>query len=59
MAPIVIGEFITDPAKRWRAVHLAAVGTAVAYEALHTVRELPLVRLALHVRSARKTGRKC
>jgi hypothetical protein len=41
-----------------RAVHLAAVGTAVAYEALHTVRELPLVRLAHHVRSARKTGRK-
>jgi hypothetical protein len=40
MAPIVIGEFITDPAKRWRAVRLAAVGTAVAYEALHTISEL-------------------
>jgi hypothetical protein len=31
MSPIVIGEFITDPAKRWRATRLAAVGTAVAY----------------------------
>ena len=42
MAPIVIGEFITDPAKRWRAVPLAAIGTsvAVAYEALHTISEL-------------------
>jgi hypothetical protein len=40
MALIVIGEFITDPAKRWRAVRLAAVGTAVAYETLHTISEV-------------------
>jgi hypothetical protein len=40
MSPIVIGEFIADPAKRWRATRLAAVGTAVAYEALYTAREL-------------------
>lgn len=40
MSPIVIGELITDPAKRWRATRLAAVGTAVAYEALYTIREL-------------------
>src|SRR5271170_1435752 len=40
MAPIVIGEFITDPAKRWRATRLTAVGIAVAYEAAHTAREM-------------------
>ncbi len=42
MAPIVIGEFITDPTKRWRTVRLAVVGTAaaVAYEALHIISEL-------------------
>jgi hypothetical protein len=40
LAPIVIGEFISDPAKRWRAVKLSAVGTALAYEILHTAREL-------------------
>ncbi len=40
MSPIVIGELVSDPAKRWRATRLAAVGTAVAYEALYTVREL-------------------
>jgi len=42
MAPIVIGEFITDPTKRWRAVRLAVVGTAaaVAHEALHAISEL-------------------
>ena len=40
MAPIVIGELVSDPAKRWRATRLTAVGTAVAYEALYTLREL-------------------
>jgi hypothetical protein len=40
MSPIVIGELVGDPARRWRATRLAAVGTAVAYEALYTVREL-------------------
>ncbi len=40
MAPIIIGELIDDPAKRWKVTRLAAVGTAVAYEAVHTVYEL-------------------
>jgi len=39
MAPIIIGELIADPGKRWRAVRLASVGTAIAYEALYTFRE--------------------
>lgn len=38
--PIVIGELIEDPAKRWKVTRLAAVGTAIAYEAVHTVNEL-------------------
>jgi hypothetical protein len=40
LAPIVIGEIITDPAKRWRATRLAAVGIAVASQGLYTVQEL-------------------
>ena len=40
LAPIVIGELIEDPNKRWRATRLTAVATAVAYEAVHTVAEL-------------------
>ena len=38
-APIVIGEVIKDADKRWRYVRLASVGTALAYEALYTIRE--------------------
>jgi hypothetical protein len=38
-APVVIGELIKDADKRWRYVRLASVGTALAYEALYTVRE--------------------
>jgi hypothetical protein len=32
-------ELITDPAKRWKAVRLSSVGTAVAFEVLYTLRE--------------------
>ncbi|MGJ5813606.1 hypothetical protein [Paludibaculum fermentans] len=38
-APIVIGELVKDADKRWRYVRLASVGTALAYEAAHTIRE--------------------
>lgn len=38
-APVVIGEVIKDADKRWRYVRLASVGTALAYEALYTIRE--------------------
>ena len=38
-APLVIGEVIKDADKRWRYVRLASVGTALAYEALYTIRE--------------------
>ncbi|HTV54282.1 MAG TPA: hypothetical protein VMI06_05140, partial [Terriglobia bacterium] len=31
LAPLVIGELIEDPAKRWRWTRLASVGTALAY----------------------------
>ena len=40
MAPIIIGELIDDPGKRWKVTRLTAVGTAIAYEAVHTVNEL-------------------
>lgn len=38
-APLVIGEVIKDADKRWRYVRLASVGTALAYEALYSIRE--------------------
>jgi hypothetical protein len=37
--PVVIGELIADPLKYKKAVRLASVGTALAYEVLYTVRE--------------------
>lgn len=40
LAPIVIGEVIDDPTKRWKVIRLASVGTSIAYEAVHTVNEL-------------------
>jgi hypothetical protein len=39
MAPLIIGELITDPAKRWRATRIASVAVALAYEGLHGYRE--------------------
>jgi hypothetical protein len=37
-APLVIGEVITDPNARWRALRLSAVGTALLSEAVWTHR---------------------
>jgi hypothetical protein len=37
-APLVIGEVIKDPDKRWRALRLASVGAALASEAVWTHR---------------------
>jgi hypothetical protein len=37
--PVVIGELVPDPAKYRKAVRLASVGTAIAYEVLYTIRE--------------------
>jgi hypothetical protein len=34
LSPLVIGEVIKDPDKKWRAIRLASVGTALASEAL-------------------------
>jgi hypothetical protein len=36
LAPVVIGELIEDPAKRWRAIRLAAVATTLVSEAMWT-----------------------
>jgi len=37
-APLIIGEVIKDPDKRWRALRIASVGAAVASEAVWTHR---------------------
>jgi hypothetical protein len=39
LAPLVIGELVEDANKRWRLMRLVSVGTALAYETLHVVRE--------------------
>jgi hypothetical protein len=39
LAPLVIGELVEDVDKRWRLMRLVSVGTALAYETLHVVRE--------------------
>jgi len=36
LAPLVIGEFVKDPEKRWRYVRLASVATALVSEAMWT-----------------------
>ena len=38
MAPLVIGEVIKDSEKRWRAIRLASIGTALLTEAVWTYR---------------------
>jgi hypothetical protein len=38
LSPLVIGEVVKDPDKRWRAIRLASVGTALLTEALWTHR---------------------
>ncbi len=57
LGPIVIGELIEDPAKRWKVTRLAAVGTAIAYEAVHTVNELTRRREQAAKLAACKEGR--
>ena len=39
LAPLVIGEFVTDANKRWKAIRMVSVVTALAYEGLHTMNE--------------------
>jgi hypothetical protein len=38
MAPLLIGELVKDPDKRWRWVRLASVATALVSEGLYTQR---------------------
>ncbi len=38
LAPLVIGELIKDPEKKWKAIRLASVGTAVLTEGMWTYR---------------------
>ena len=33
LSPVVIGEFVKDPEKRWKYIKLASVGTALLSEA--------------------------
>ena len=35
LAPLIIGEFIKDPDKKWKAIRLSAVAAAVISEALY------------------------
>jgi hypothetical protein len=36
LAPLLIGEFIKDPDKRWRAVRIATVATTLISEGMYT-----------------------
>jgi hypothetical protein len=36
LAPLIIGEFIKDPEKKWRAVRIAAVATTLLSEGMWT-----------------------
>jgi hypothetical protein len=36
LAPLIIGEFVADPEKKWRYVRLASVATALVSEAMWT-----------------------
>ena len=38
MAPLVIGELVKDPDKRWRWIRIASVATALVSEGLYTHR---------------------
>ena len=38
LAPLLIGEVIKDPDKRWRWIRIASVGTALVSEGLYTHR---------------------
>jgi hypothetical protein len=34
LSPLIIGEFIADPAKKWRAVRIATIATALITEGM-------------------------
>ncbi len=36
LAPLVIGEFVKDPEKKWRAIRIASVATALISEGMWT-----------------------
>ena len=36
LSPLIIGEFIHDPAKKWRAVRIATIATALLTEGMWT-----------------------
>jgi len=36
LTPLIIGEFIKDPDRRWRAVRIATVATTLISEGLYT-----------------------
>jgi hypothetical protein len=36
LAPLIIGEMVEDPNKRWRWIRIASVGTALVSEAMYT-----------------------
>jgi hypothetical protein len=38
LAPLVIGEFVKDPERKWRAIRISAVATALLSEAMWTQR---------------------
>ena len=38
LSPLVIGELVKDPDKRWRLIRCAAVATALVSEGLYTHR---------------------
>ena len=40
ISPLVIGELISDPGQRWRAIRLSSAAAAVASEAIYTHRLL-------------------
>lgn len=47
LAPLIIGEFIKDPEKKWRAVRIATVATTLVSEGMYTN----------HVRNERERAR--
>ncbi len=38
LAPLIIGEIVKDPDKRWRLIRIASVVGAVGFEGLHAQR---------------------
>lgn len=36
LAPLIIGELVEDPSKRWRLIRIASITTALVSEAMYT-----------------------